>query len=255
MNMLKWLPILIFFTSCNSSDELKKQYVEFEYAVYENEPVFEDAFLFPSQSKKAMVDESEIFDIYIIDWNQNGNYGDKNEDYIGVKSPLDRKPNLSMIADTNCIKYNGDLYDVMLVDSGIKISESVSNKSSELSLIDKYIPLVMADDQILNLTFEKDSTMIYFWATWCAPCVQTLKEIGPRMKELNAKGIDIIPVAYNCSDSRDFLLKHDLPFENHVLSESTATLYSVYGLPEKFTFLKDGRMASSNINLRRFYAK
>jgi len=192
--------------------------VTFEFAVYKDQPIFVDTYLYDKVSKQTQIVAVGDLQLYLVDWN--------GKTYAVVKKD-----------------------DVFSADI-VQFQSDVS-----LNLVDQYFPVELIDGELLQPEFKKDTTVIYFWATWCGPCIKTLKNIGPNIEKLNAQGIDFIPVAYKCSDSKEFLTKNNLPFEDHIVTEKSAKYYNIQNLSKQYTFLADGQISEKNVDLKQFYDK
>lgn len=254
--MMKNLLIILLGTmiSCNLTEQNNTSTIKsFEFAVYNNEPIFEDEHLYNKKIKNSINKLVKGVSIYLIDWNNNDKYFEKGIDYIGIKSSLDNIPTIERIEESNSLNINGKSYSTKIIDDNIQLVEKANLERVNLNLVTKYFPIELMGNKRLDIEFTSDSTVIYFWATWCAPCIETLKQIGPKNKKLKEIGINIIPVAYNCSDSKEFLERNNLPYENFQITEKSAQEYNIQSLSKQYTFLKDGSIADSNVKLRKYY--
>ncbi len=81
-------------------------------------------------------------------------------------------------------------------------------------------------------------TLVNFWASWCAPCLQE----HPVLMELKAADVPIWGIAYkdNRSNSLDFLKRHGSPYARSAADAPgrVAIDWGLTGVPE--TFLIDG---------------
>ena len=247
--------ILILITiaySCklkSQNEEIK--YEEFSFATYDNEPVFEDEYLYEIVQKKCLIENVNGIEIYNCDWNNNGKYRELGIDYLGVKSKLEKKPTLIKFDTLNCIKINGINYEYTFDGKNSKLKKASNVKESKLSLITKLTPIELENGKTYYPKIKSDSTVIYFWATWCRPCVETLKNI--EVTKLEKQGINFIPIAYNCSETYEFLEKNNLNFEDLIISEKSAKAYNINSLSKQYTFLKNGDLSDKNVNLDKYY--
>jgi len=229
--------------------------VTFEFAVYKDQPIFVDTYLYDKVSKQTQIVAVGDLQLYLVDWNGNDDFDEVGIDYIGTKTKLEMKPTLEQMKDSNYINWNGKTYAVVKKDDVFSADIVQFQSDVSLNLVDQYFPVELIDGELLQPEFKKDTTVIYFWATWCGPCIKTLKNIGPNIEKLNAQGIDFIPVAYKCSDSKEFLTKNNLPFEDHIVTEKSAKYYNIQNLSKQYTFLADGQISEKNVDLKQFYDK
>lgn len=244
---------LVFCLSCSNTAPPKME--TFEFAVYKDQPIFVDTYLYEKESKQAKVITLGDLELYLVDWNGNSDFGEVGIDYIGTKSKLEMKPIIELQGKTNHLNWNGKTYTVTKKDDGYGVDMAKFKPDVSLNLVDQYFPVELTDGKLLQPEFARDTTVIYFWATWCGPCIKTLKNIGPKMEKVRASGIDFIPIAYKCSDSREFLAKNDLPFENYIVTEKSAKYYNIQNLSKQYSFLANGQISGKNVNLKQFYAQ
>lgn len=245
------LAVLVLFS--NGCTPSQTNDVSYEYAIYQDEPVFEDEYLFPSAIKKGKARSIEEVDISLIDWNDNNEYAEIGTDYLGVKTHLDSKPVLQKLSNKNIVNLNGASYELILQGNTYELVKT-KNTISDINLITQFTPIALEDGTTLDLDFKEGKTVIYFWATWCGPCVKTLKNLGPKMDQLAAEKIRFIPIAYNCSDYEEFINKHKLPYKAYSATEDAGTTYGLFNLPVQFTFDEDGKLAKENIDLKSYYS-
>lgn len=246
------ISLLAMICSCKSNVQSQKQNAKvYKFATYKNEPIFEDEFLFEKEEKECLIIEVDGVKMYHCDWNGNGKYKEIGIDYLGIKSKLDNKPTVVKLDSTISIKWNGANYVYNSKESVLHEQGEISSKLSSLNLITELTPIYLDNGDQFIPEISKDSTVIYFWATWCRPCVETLKSVN--VEELEKNQISFIPIAYNCSGSKEFLEENNLNFKNLVVSEKSASDYNIHSLPERYTFLKDGQISGKNVNLRYYY--
>lgn len=242
----------IFLIGMNSCSSTNSKEVSYEYAVYENEPVFEDEYLFPTTIKKGKAKMLDDVEVSLIDWNDNGVYGEIDTDYLGIKTHLNNKPTLQKLKSKNIININGVSYEIIIDEDNYSLAQT-SHTDSDINVITKYVAINLSDGSTLNLELEDEKTVIYFWATWCGPCVKTLKGLADKMGQLKADGIRFIPIAYDCSDYASFIEKHNLPYEAIAADKEVGKMYGIFNLPVQYTFDRAGNLAKQNLNLKNYY--
>ena len=117
--------LLTVLLSCNSQNDGSKnqnQLLEFEFAVLNDEPIFEDEHLFDKISKKAKMEKIGKHEIYHIDWNNNNEFGEIGIDYLGLKSELEKKPIITKLKTETDIRINGISYKYIIEKTDKKIS-------------------------------------------------------------------------------------------------------------------------------------
>ena len=106
------------------------------------------------------------------------------------------------------------------------------------------LPSLTGDATVRLSDFEGKIVYVDFWASWCAPCRQSL----PQLQELRERYADdfevyAINVDEEPADGRDFLEQY--PVSYPVLSDPEATLpplFDVKGMPTSYLVDRDGNL-------------
>ena len=237
-----------FLASCSKQVETHI----FKFSVDENKPVFIDEYLFETENKNSIKLTSGKIEWYLIDWNNNGIYDEVGIDYFGVKSPFKYRPVISVLEDKNYINHNGETY---IIDKKNKFRRLVKAKfqmNNNISYISNFIPIELSNGKILNedILRDYDKTIIYYWATWCAPCVEKLEQMELLKEKLENDKINFIPIYYKCSSSsvNELLDKKNLTFDPIEVSELSALNYQISALPEVYVFNKQGKLIAERFS-------
>lgn len=90
-------------------------------------------------------------------------------------------------------------------------------------------------------------TVVNFWASWCAPCVQE----HPFLVALADRGVRLVGINYKDKPpgGLNFLARHGNPFRRVGTDESGrgAIEWGVYGMPETFVVDGDGRIVFKHV--------
>lgn len=118
-----------------------------------------------------------------------------------------------------------------------------------LSLLNKgNLPLNKPTASLQELLKLKDSILVNFWATWCAPCIEELPSLELLYRELKDRN-DSLPglVTISVDEKKEavFELYQSLDFRPTfpVLHDSSGDLAKAWGttkFPETYWILKDG---------------
>lgn len=253
MKTLKLVVLVSFctFISCKKTNDYEVK--EFEFAVYENAPMFIDEYMYDKevrQAKRITVNDIEWF---LIDWNKNGRFNDIGIDYFGVKSAFRKRPICEVLKQQNYLNHNLSTY---LVDkeSEFLIPKHVEyNPTNSLSYITEFIPLELGDGTLFNNSdFKKyNKTVIYFWATWCKPCLRTLDKVNKESELLNSKRINFIPIYYQSShkDVEALFTENNYSFKPIGVSDRGALTYHLESMPTVYVFNSEGKLIAEDFEL------
>lgn len=229
---------------------------QFTFAVDNNGPVNHERILYPKENKPAKEIINEALSWYLIDWNNNGIYNEINKDFIGVKNTFDVYPIIEPIKKENIISYNGVAYSLdNVTEESIPIPTTYS-LPIPLSYVDEYVPISVnngLDTIILNPDFESyDQTIIYFWATWCLPCVSKMEEAHYAAYEMKAKNIQFIPVAYksDLQNINGFYKKHKMKFAPLKIMDDSAMKIQLLSVPQAYVYDNNGVLISNKFKVR-----
>lgn len=243
------LIIFRFLTSCSKSEEIQT----FNFSVDENKPVFVDEYLFDIQNKNSIKLTSGKTDWYLIDWNGNGIYNEVGIDYIGVKSPFKYRPIITILKDKNFINHNGKTYSIDKKNDFRTPIKTDFKEYNKISYISDFIPIELSDGKVLNddILNGYNKTVIYYWATWCAPCVEKLEQMELLKEKLENDKINFIPIYYMSSSSsvKELNNKKGLSFEPLEVSELSALNYQISALPETYVFDNSGILIAEEFDI------
>lgn len=97
-------------------------------------------------------------------------------------------------------------------------------------------------------------TLLDFWASWCAPCIQESKELKQLYEQYHAKGFNIVSVSLDSNKQKwlDAIERHQLPW-THISSvkgfkDPAATEYAVSAIPFVVLIDQQGNIALLNMH-------
>ncbi|MGG6230367.1 TlpA family protein disulfide reductase [Tenacibaculum sp. SDUM215027] len=239
------------FISCKNPEPNITE--SFEFAVYDNEPIFVDEYLYQYENKNGIKLRANQTEWYLIDWNGNGIYNEIGIDYYGVKSPFKRRPILSLLEQTSTLNHNEITYSIENKTGFKELNKTVFEPQNDISYISDFIPIELSDGNTVNSDIFKDydKTVIYYWATWCAPCVEKLEQVESNRKKLKLQKVNFVPIYYGCSYGDVIKLneKKGLNFNPIEVSNRSAISYQLAGLPETYVFDSNGKLIAEHFDV------
>jgi thiol-disulfide isomerase/thioredoxin len=248
------LLILGYLISCSKPKAVITE--NFEFAVYENEPVFVDEYLFDRENKNSIKLTSDKTVWYLLDWNKNGIYNEVGIDYYGVKSPFKNRPIISILKEKNYLNHNGQTYFIDKESNFRELIKTDFKVDNEISYISNFIPIELSDGKILTADILNgfDKTVIYYWATWCAPCVEKLEQIESIKGNLVSNKVNFVPIYHKTSYNsvKELNEKKGLSFDPKEVSDLSALNYQISALPETYVFDKDGILIAESFSVEKY---
>jgi thiol-disulfide isomerase/thioredoxin len=110
-------------------------------------------------------------------------------------------------------------------------------EDSDRELQGKQAPAVKLgakDGQAVSLeTFRGKPVLLDFWATWCAPCVESLPAVEKLYSETADKGLVLLSIdeGEDVETVTKILAKRKQPWPNYHLTEEMADAFPAHGIP------------------------
>lgn len=111
------------------------------------------------------------------------------------------------------------------------------SENSDRELQGKRAPAVKLgakDGQVVTLeTFHGKPVLLDFWATWCAPCVESLPAVEKLYSETADKGLVLLSIdeGEDVETVTKFLAKRKQPWPNYHLTDEIADAFPAHGIP------------------------
>jgi len=102
------------------------------------------------------------------------------------------------------------------------------------------------EDQEITLSRLKGKVVLLdFWATWCAPCRESIPHLIQLHKTYQEKGLEVIGMNVDKGDIdivRRFVKSMDIPYPIALTPDDVTTNYGVTGLPTALLIDKSGKV-------------
>lgn len=124
-------------------------------------------------------------------------------------------------------------------------------ENSDRELQGKQAPAVKLgakDGQAVSLeTFRGKPVLLDFWATWCAPCVESLPAVEKLYSETAGKGLVLLSIDEDedVETVTKFLAKRKQPWPNYHFTEEIADAFPAHGIPYFVLVDASGRVVYS----------
>jgi cytochrome c biogenesis protein CcmG/thiol:disulfide interchange protein DsbE len=100
--------------------------------------------------------------------------------------------------------------------------------------------------------------LIDFWATWCAPCRESIPHLADLYKRHRENGFEVIGISVDKGDAevvRRFSRSVDIPYPVLMASEEVTRNYGVTALPTTFLIDPEGKIHGKMIGFNAKIAK
>ncbi len=140
------------------------------------------------------------------------------------------------------IKY---LLPLCLCIAGILLFPHCARKEKETALAPNFT-LKTFDDQEVTLSELKGKVILLdFWATWCAPCRESIPHLVQLYKTYRQNGLEVFGMNVDRGDVdtvRRFVKSMDIPYPIITASDELERNYRVTGLPTTILIDKEGNI-------------
>ena len=136
------------------------------------------------------------------------------------------------------------------IEAGAALGAKIGNQA-------KYLETLISKNENFNFESLKGKTIyVDNWATWCAPCVKSMKSFLSKYNELSkAEDVIFVFVSFDRNESiwRKYLKENNFPKKNVVhlydgsnMKSAYAKYYNILGLPKYFVIDKSGMISNLN---------
>ncbi|MEM6723595.1 MAG: redoxin domain-containing protein [Bacteroidota bacterium] len=197
------------------------------------------AELYLGDEVQRQVQTWRIYDdyFYLVDWDQNGRFTDVGTDLIGADKlkawppefrPLPSRTILKTARQTIAFTPSENLshsFDLALAEDSVDL-ELIAQLPDCLALQNPAL-----DNALTAALNTSDPMVLYFWATWCKPCVKKIKQLA--LTDFQADGRRYIPICVQSSlNSLEALqANHKLDFPPFLLADAEAKALGIYQVP------------------------
>jgi thiol-disulfide isomerase/thioredoxin len=114
------------------------------------------------------------------------------------------------------------------------------------------VNLLAKDSKMVSLeTYRGKPLLIDFWATWCAPCVESIPAMEKLYSQTASKGLVLVSIDddEDAQTATEFLAKRKEPWMNFHLTDAIADAFPAHGIPYFVLVDASGKVVYSNIGL------
>lgn len=221
----------------------KTEILQNSIPIYENEPIYKDTYLYPTEVKNVTNRKINDYDIFFTDWNNDSIFTEVGVDYFGFNIEGESLPKLFLLDTVNHFMLNGKVLAYCPLANNI---EDAKHPGGDIpTFIDQLLPLPLIENDTIKFDLE-DDVILYFWASWCAPCIQKLEKINLEWDAWSNKKYRFIPVALESSKSsiEKIYERKKFKFPMNIGEYSNVQTYSVNSFPKIYKF-ENGKLKKS----------
>ena len=110
-----------------------------------------------------------------------------------------------------------------------------------------------------SLAKNKGKTLLIdFWATWCAPCRESIPHLVHLHKTYRGQGFEVVGLSMDKGDPKtveQFVRSLDIPYPIAIAPDDIARAYGVNGLPTTILIDKEGKIREKIVGFNTTIAK
>ena len=110
-----------------------------------------------------------------------------------------------------------------------------------------------------SLAKNKGKTLLIdFWATWCAPCRESIPHLVHLHKTYRGQGFEVVGLSMDKGDPKtveQFVRSLDIPYPIAIAPDEIARAYGVNGLPTTILIDKEGKIREMIVGFNTTIAK
>ena len=110
-----------------------------------------------------------------------------------------------------------------------------------------------------SLAKNKGKTLLIdFWATWCAPCRESIPHLVHLHKSYRGQGFEVVGLSMDKGDPKtveQFVRSLDIPYPIAIAPDEIARAYGVNGLPTTILIDKEGKIREKIVGFNTTIAK
>lgn len=136
------------------------------------------------------------------------------------------------------------------IKAGTALGTKIGNQA-------KYLETLLSKNKHFNIESLKGKVLyVDNWATWCGPCIKSMKSLLAKFNELNKiKDVAFVFVSFDRNESiwRKYLKENNFPEKNVIhlyngsdMKSAYANYYNILGLPKYFMVNKSGMISNLN---------
>lgn len=119
-------------------------------------------------------------------------------------------------------------------------------KKPPLSAVTPDFTLKTLDDQEITLSNLKGKVVLLdFWATWCAPCRESIPHLVQLYRAHQGRGFEVVGISLDKGDKeivRRFVQSMDIPYPIVIAPENVVRSYQVNSIPNVVFIDREGKI-------------
>jgi thiol-disulfide isomerase/thioredoxin len=207
-----------------------------DFAHYDNAPVFEETYLYPKRPVNLTERTIQNQAVLLADWNGDSLFTEVGTDYYGFQWPGASTPQLYPLRTVNYFVRNDKLFEYRPANNSLLVVDGNAPPGTP-RFLDR-LPTVELTDGSRPALAEQPYVIIYFWASWCAPCLRTLRQVDEQWPNLSQKDVLFLPIALESSPEsiEKIYREQQFRFPRYLGAEVLKERFLVRAFPTAYVF-------------------
>jgi thiol-disulfide isomerase/thioredoxin len=210
-------------------------------------PICEEEYLYVKEQREVVEDVVNAgLKLVYLDWNGDSIFNESGVDFFGFVNNDGSYSCFHPLKAQNTLLVNGEFYEMRPLNYKVySVLPKYVDEEAEIVSFNSQVKTLQLEGGVeLSLNdYPKDKSIIYFYATWCKPCIKTLVAYNEASCE---QDFNFLPIALESSPGSLDKLFENKGFQFGLLigAESLKQQFEIKSFPTAFLVSGDGEIES-----------